>query len=150
MKLSLVAASGLLLVLAALAVGAGSGAGATSTAGVRQSSVKVIAARRERTASREAKRLLREFVPPPGARRTREPSEYGGGLRSTGSWPLGEVVDRHAFWSVKTSLKGVAAFVEAHRVHGVKARLSVNGPHYLSWDFSWPVSREALVAAYSP
>ena len=66
---------------------------------------------------------------------------------------MGEVVDRHGFWSVQTPAAAVGAFVEAHRVRGVKAKPSENGPHVFSWDYSWPSagpSRRILTVAVVP
>lgn len=147
MKPSLFAVSAFALVLATSGVVARSGMSATSTAAdVRQPTVKVIAARRERAAAREAERLLHKFAPPPGARPAREPRGYGGVLRRSGPEPPAKVVDIHRFWSVRRSLKAVAAFVRAHHVRGFKssgAEYGTNVPHYLAWSFVWPTGGHA-------
>ena len=141
------AVSACALVLAASGVVAGSGASATGIAAyVRQPSVKVIAARRERAATRDAERLLHKFTPPPGARTTREPRGYGGVLRQSGPEPPAKVVDVHRFWRVQRSLKAVAAFVSAHEVRGFRssgAEYGTNVPHYLTWSFVWPTGSHA-------
>jgi hypothetical protein len=142
MKRSLFAVSACALALAASGVVARSGVSVTSAAAnVRQLSVKVIAVRRERAATREAERLLHKFPPPPGARRAREPRGYGGVLRRSGPEPPGKVVDIHRFWRVQRSLKAVASFVRGHQVRGFKSSGAVYGtnvPHYLTWSFVWP------------
>lgn len=142
MKRSLVAVSGLLLVSLALAVFAASGEGATSAARERQSSVKAIAASRERAAVRQAKKLLRNFVPPPGARRIPKPAGYGGVLLSDGPWPAAEVVDVHRFWSVHKSFNAVVAFINKHRPRGFKTEREDGGAKYheLEWSFESPVT----------
>lgn len=113
------------------------GAGATSAPRVakagRAPSVRVIAERREQSARRAANRLLRDFRVPPGARSIPEPRGYGV-LRRSGPSPVGEVVDVHRFWSVRKSLKTVAAFLGTHRLHGFEhssASWGGNKPHYL-------------------
>lgn len=117
-----------------------------AAADVRQPSVKVIAARRERAAAREARRLLRKFTPPPGARPARAPRGYGGVLRRSGPEPPAKVVSIHRFWSVQQSLKAVAAFVRAHQVRGFTssgAEYGPNVPHYVTWSFVWPTGSHA-------
>jgi len=91
---------------------------------------------------REAKTLLREFVPPPGAHRTPQPAGYGGVLRWEGPWPPAEVVDVHHFWSVNKSFNAVVAFVNAHRPRGFKTELEDGGAKYheLEWSFESPVT----------
>ena len=106
-------------------------------------SVRAIASERKRAATRAAERLLRAFVPPPGSGR---PARVPRGrsvhvLHQSGGERPAEVVDVHRFWSVRKSLKAVAAFVRAHRVRGEKtsgATYGTNVPHYLIWGFSWP------------
>jgi hypothetical protein len=46
---------------------------------------------------------------------------------------------------VQKSLKAVAAFVKAHPVRGLKTSGATYGsrtPHYLTWSFVWPVTRQ--------
>ena len=123
MKRLLLAVTALTLVLTA--------SGPSAAVNVKRATVKEIVAHRRHVAVGQAKVLLREFVPPPGAHRI--PNATG----STGAWPTGKVVDRHRFWDVPKAFN-IAAFVEAHQVRGVTARRSENGPHVFSWDFSWP------------
>jgi hypothetical protein len=102
--------------------------------GARLSSVRVVAARRERAAAREAMTLLRELVAPPGAHRISPPRNYGGLLRQFGPGPLGEEVAVHRFWSVPKPLKAVIAFLRAHRLQGFAHSSATWGskkPHYL-------------------
>src|SRR6478672_9382153 len=136
MKRLLVAMGGLLLLVLAVAVILGSEAGATRAAR-RQSSVQAIAARREQAALREAKRLLRAFVPPSGAHRIPQPKGYGGPLRWSGPWPLAEVVDVHRFWSVHQSFDAVVAYIHAHRPRGFETEMESGGKRYhnLQWSF---------------
>ena len=140
MKRFLLPASALVLVVTACGAGA-KPAPRVTLAGAHVPRVSVVAARRKEDASREARLLLREFVPPPGARATREPRGYGGVLRRYGSAPLGEIVDVHRFWSVRKPLAAVAAFVRTHRPPGLRdsgATYGSNVPHYLMWSFSSP------------
>jgi hypothetical protein len=133
MKRWLLPASALVLVLIACGAG-GKSAPRVAKAGARVASVRVIAARRERAAMREATRLLGKFVPPPGARRTGQPRDYAGVLRRSGPGPLGETVDAHRFWSVRLPLKTVIAYLRAHRVRGFErsgATWGTRKPHYL-------------------
>src|SRR6266568_9150246 len=102
MKRLLLAASAVVLVL----TGFGSSATASSVAkenGARGSTVQATAAQRERAAFREAKALIREFVPSPGARATRRPSGYGSVrvLRQSSGAVAAEVASVHRFWSVR-------------------------------------------------
>jgi len=134
MKRLLLPASALVLVLTACGAGA-KPAPRVAEVGARLSSVKVVAARRERAAAREAMTLLREFVPPPEARRISQPRYYGGVLRRSGPGPLGEAVDVHRFWSVQRPLKAVIAFLRAHRLRGFahsSATWGTKQPHYLT------------------
>ncbi len=140
MKRFLLPASALVLVVTACGAGA-KPAPRVTLAGARVPRVSIVAARRKEDASREARVLLRQFVPPPGARATREPRRYGGVLRRYGSAPLGEIVDVHRFWSVRKPLAAVAAFVRTHRPPGLRdsgATYGSNAPHYLMWSFSSP------------
>jgi len=124
------------LVLVLIACGAGvKPAPQVAEAGARVASVRTIAARREQVALREAKSLLRQFVPPRAARRIQQPRHYAGALRRSGMQPLGELVDVHRFWSVKKPLKTVIAFLRAHRLQGFEHFVGSWGPprkpHYL-------------------
>jgi hypothetical protein len=133
MKRLLLPASALVLVLTACGAGAKS-APRVAEVGAHVPSVHVIAARRERAAMREAHRLLREFVPPPGAHRIAEPRHYAGVLRRSGPGPLGEAADAHRFWSVRRPLNVVTAFLKAHRLPGFEPSGTSWGsgkPHYL-------------------
>jgi hypothetical protein len=144
MKRLLLVVSVLVVVVTASGVGGQTASSATTAAAdARQPSVKAMAARRERDATREAESLLHAFALPPGARPTREPANYGGVLRRSGPEPPAKVVDVHRFWSVQKPLKVVAAFVRAHRVRGLKttgATYGSNVPHYLTWSFVRPTS----------
>jgi hypothetical protein len=138
MKRLLLPASALVLVVTACGAGAKPAPRVTEV-GARVSGVRVVAARRERAAAREALRLLREFVPPPGARRISQPRHYGGVLRRSGPGPLGEDVAVHRFWSVRKPLKAVIAFLRAHRLHGFAHSSATWGsrrPHYLTMNSS--------------
>lgn len=123
MKRSLLPAGALVLVLTACGAGVRSAPRVTEV-GARLPSVDAIAVRRERAATRTADRLLREFVPPPGARRLRErPDRTPQLLR----WPAahgpgGEVADAHRFWSVPKPLRVVVAFVRARWPRGLERR----------------------------
>ena len=138
MKRSLLPASALVLVVTACGAGAKPAPRVTEVR-ARVPSVRVLVAERKRTAAREARRLLRRFVPPPGARSAHEPRGYGGVLRRTGPTPAGEVVDVHRFWSVRKPLTAVAAFVRTHKPHGFAGGSAGYGPsvpHYVTWSFS--------------
>jgi hypothetical protein len=133
MKRWLLPASAVVLVLIGCGAGAMSAPQATE-AGAKLPSGRVIAERRERAALREATKLLGEFTAPRGARRIPEPRNYGGVLRRSGPGPLGETASVHNFWSVRTPLKSVIAFLKAHRPRGFKpsgASWGSNSPHYL-------------------
>ena len=140
MRRILLPATALVLVVTACGAGA-KPAPRVTLAGAHLPRVSVVAARRKEDATREARVLLREFVPPPGARATREPRRYGGVLRRYGSAPLGEIVDVHRFWSVRKPLAAVATFVRTHRPPGLRdsgATYGSNVPHYLIWSFLSP------------
>jgi hypothetical protein len=133
MKRLLLPASALVLVLTACGAGAKT-APRVAEVGAHVPSVRVIAARRERAALREAQRLLGEFVPPPRARPISQPRHYGGVLRQSGPAPLGETVDAHRFWRVRRPLRAVTAFLRTHRMHGFEPSGTSWGsrkPHYL-------------------
>jgi hypothetical protein len=124
------------LVLVLIACGAGTKPAPRVTAAkARVPSVRVIAAGRERTARREAEKLLREFVAPREARRIREPRNYAGVLRQSGPQPIGELVDVHRFWSVRKPLKAVTRFLRAHPLRGfvqsVASRGAQKPPYYV-------------------
>jgi hypothetical protein len=124
------------LVLVLIACGAGLKPAPRVTAvKARVPSVRAIAARRERAAAREAARLLRRLVLPPGARRLRALPNYGGVMRRYGAGPLGEEVAVHRFWSVRKPLEAVIAFLRAHRLRGFAASGATWGsrkPHYIT------------------
>lgn len=139
-------ASALVLVLIACGAGAKSAPRVTA-AGARVPSVRAIAAQRRQAALREATRLLREFVPPPGARSVRKLPNYGGVLRRSGPGPLGEEVAVHRFWSVRKPLRAVIAFLRAHPLHGFEPSGSTWGsrkPHYLTLSSRRPEREPAL------
>jgi len=117
MKRSLLPASALVLVVTACGAGAKPAPRVTEVR-ARVPSVRVLVGERKRAAASEARRLLRRFVPPPGALSAHEPRGCGGVLRRTGPTPAGEVVDVHRFWSVRKPLTAVAAFVRTHKPHG--------------------------------
>jgi hypothetical protein len=124
------------LVLVLIACGAGTKPAPRVTAAkARVPSVRVIAAGRERTARREAKKLLQEFVAPREARRIREPRNYAGVLRQSGPQPIGELVDVHRFWSVRKPLKAVTRFLRVHPLRGFEQSVASRGtqkpPHYV-------------------
>jgi hypothetical protein len=140
MKRVVLPASALVLVVTACGAG-GKPAPRLSTVEARSASVHALVVQRKRAARTEARRLVDEFVPPPGSRSTREPRGYGGVLRRYGSAPLGETVDVHRFWSVRKPLAAVAAWVRTHRPRGLErsgATYGSNAPHYLTWTFSSP------------
>jgi hypothetical protein len=124
------------LVLVLIACGTGTNPAPRVTAAKAPvPSVRVIAAGRERTARREAEKLLREFVAPREARRIREPRNYAGVLRQSGPQPIGELVDVHRFWSVRKPLKAVTRFLRAHPLRGfvqsVASRGAQKPPYYV-------------------
>jgi hypothetical protein len=138
MKRSLLPASALVLVVTACGAGAKPAPRATVVR-ARVPSVRVLVAEHKRAAAREARRVLRRFVPPPGARSAHEPRGYGGVLRRTGPTPAGEVVDVHRFWSVRKPLTAVAAFLRTHKPHGFGGGSAGHGPsvpRYVTWSFS--------------
>jgi hypothetical protein len=140
MKRVVLPASALVLVVTACGAGAKPAPRLSAVEG-RPPSVHTLVVQRKRSALSEARRMARAFVPPAGARSTREPRGYGGVLRRYGSAPLGEIVDVHRFWRVRKPLAAVAAFVRTHRPRGLKrsgATYGSNAPHYLRWSFSSP------------
>lgn len=145
MKRFLLPASALVLVVTACGAGSRSAPRVTQVA-ARLPSVHAIVVQRKRAARREAKQLLREFVPPPGARSVRESRRaYGGVLRETGWGFLGETVDAYRFWRVRSSLAAVMAYVKAHAPQGGESGGSTvssgNGPHWISRTLAWPPDR---------
>ena len=151
MKRLLLPASALVLVLTACGAGA-KPAPRVMEAGTRLvPSVRAIAARRERAAEREARTLVREFVPPPGARRDPARRDHGGILHRSGSAPLGEFVGAHRFWLVREPLADVVAFVRAHDPPGfrrVGATYGTHSPHYLLRSLAWPAGRYQRPSRY--
>jgi hypothetical protein len=70
-------------------------------------------------AYRDAGRLLRLVVLPPGARPLGSPPGGAGGqLRGPYQTPSGNLVDRHRLWQVPERLDAVVAFVRSHRPQG--------------------------------
>jgi len=124
------------LVLVVTACGAGSKpAPRLAEVRARVSSVEALAAQRKRAALSEARRLLREFVPPPGARRDPAQRDHGGALDSSGPDPVGEYAGTHRFWRVHESLKAAVAFLRTHDPHGFRSMSATYGssrPHYLT------------------
>jgi hypothetical protein len=94
-------------------------------------SVKEIAAARKHAAAVAARKLLREFVPPPGARLIRgRPHDYGR-FQGIGA-PGGEYVDVHHFWIGHADLASVLAFEKAHAPSGFSVgggSTNANGTH---------------------
>jgi hypothetical protein len=119
----------------------------------KDAGVRAIAAQREHAAFREARALLREFVPLPGARVTRRPPGYGSVhvlRQSTGRLAV-EAASIHRYWSVRTPLKTVTAFVRAHRLHGFGhfgAMWYTGKPHYLAMGSSWPAAPDSIPRRY--
>ena len=152
MKRLLLPAGALVLVLTACGAGAKPAPRVTQVA-TRVPSVHEIVTRRKRLAAAEAKRLLREFVPPPGARSVREPrTAYLGVLRQAGGGFLGETVDRYRFWTVRRSLAAVMAYVKAHeprsRANGSSTIGTRNEPPWISRTLAWP-RRSLTVTAFA-
>lgn len=146
-KRLLLPAIALVLVLTA------SGAIARAAPRTKDLGVQTIAAHREHAALREAETLMREFIPPPGARATRRPPGYGSVrvLRQSSGQLGEEVVSVHRFWSVRTPLKTVTAFVRAHRLHGFGhfgAMWYTRKPHYLAMGSSWPAAPDSVPRRY--
>ena len=148
MKRWLLPASALVLVVTACGAGEKPAPQATEAV-ARVPGVRAVAARRERAAEREARTILREFVPPPRAHRVDvRPGQYGGAhvLHQAGPTQVVEVADVHGFWSVRRSLAEVAAFLRAHPLRGFGgsgAEYGSNVPHYLRWGRSSPAGSPA-------
>ena len=148
MKRLLLPAGALVLVLTACGAGA-KPAPRVAEVGARLSSVRVVAARRERAALREARTVLSEFVPPPGASAVQvPPGRYRSAhvLHESAGKQLAEVAEVHGFWSVRKPLKPVAAFVRAHPLRGFGGRgaeYGTNVPHFLRWGRSSPAGSPA-------
>lgn len=134
----------LVLVLGACGAGVRPAPRVTNVA-ARPPDVHAVVAGRERVARREAERLLRRFPLPAGARTTSRPGDGGGVLSQSGPETPAEVVDVHRFWSVRTPLAEVAAFVRTHRPRGFErfgATYGTSVPHYLMWTFAWPAAHD--------
>jgi hypothetical protein len=143
MKRLLLPASALVLVLTACGAGAKPAPRVTEV-GARTPSVRAIVARREAAAMRDARKLVREFVPPPGAHRDRARQDHGGILHRSGIAPLGESVVALRFWRVREPLATVVAFLRAHDPKGFRLAASTYAsrpPHYLLRTLAWPASR---------
>jgi hypothetical protein len=141
MKRFLLPASALVLVVTACGAGTTPAPRVTEVDARLMPNVHALAMQRERAATREARRLLREFRPPPGAQRISAPANYGGALRQSGAGPSGEAVDVHRFWSVHEPLKSVTAFLRTHRLHGFErfgAAWDTRPPHYVTMSSRWP------------
>jgi hypothetical protein len=81
--------------------------------------VRALAAERKAAAGRKAERLLRSFVLPPDARRTRQPAGADLLSRSNlGVSVLTEFAQRHGFWRVPERLASAVAFVKRHPLRG--------------------------------
>jgi hypothetical protein len=133
MKRLVLPATALVLVVTACGAGA-KPAPQPAEAGAQLPSVHELVAERRNAALREARRLVREFVPPPGARPDRAQRDHGGILRRSGPEPLGEDVGALRFWRVRKPLKAVVAFLKAHDPHGFRNLSATYGsrlPHYL-------------------
>jgi hypothetical protein len=144
MKRLLLPASALVLVVTACGAGAKPAPRVTELEARLLPNVHGLAERRAHAAAREAKKLLREFRPPPGAHRIGEPRNYGGVMRRSGPGPLGETVEVHRFWSVREPQKVVVAFLRAHRLRGFEHSSATWGsrkPHYLIMSSSRPPTR---------
>jgi hypothetical protein len=142
MKRLLLPASALVLVVTACGAGIRSAPRVTEVA-ARPASVPPTIAGRKQAARREAKALLREFVPPPGARRVwKAPTAYGGAaLRQTAPL-IGETVDAYRVLKVRSPLAAVVAFVKAHPPPGPAYEQSAVGIGAIQpWTtlmLSWP------------
>jgi hypothetical protein len=146
-KRLLLPASALVLVLTA------SGAIANAAPRTKDVGAQSVAAQRERAALREADTLMHEFVPPPGARATRTPPGYRSVhvLRQSTGRLAEEAASIHRFWTVRTPLKAVAAFVRAHRLRGFGhfgALWYTRKPHYLAMGSSWPAAPDSIPRRY--
>ena len=73
---------------------------------------KSIVAARKHAATLSARRLLHEFVPPPGATRVKG-GPHGLYVRAFGG-PGAEFVDLHGFWILHASAASVISFAKAH------------------------------------
>ncbi len=97
----------------------------------KQPSVAAIVAARKRGAARSARKLLREFVPPPHAHLVHGwPRDFGPRSRIPGTGPLGKFADVHRFWLLYSyaSAARVVAFEKAHFPAGFHAGgASTNG-----------------------
>ena len=143
-------ASALVLVVTACGAGAQSAPRVTQVS-AQQPSVRTLVARRERAALREARRLVREFVPPPAARRDPDPGDHGGVLRQSGPGPFGETAAAHRFWRVRKPLAAVIAFLRTSDPPGFRRMGATYGsrpPHYLMRTLAWPASGRRAPSRY--
>lgn len=154
MKRLLLPAGALVLVVTACGAGARPAPRLTQVE-ARVPTVRALVARRERAALREARRLERTFVPPPGARRDRARRDHGGILHQSGRRPFGETVAARRFWLVHRPLASVVAFLRAHDPSGFRLLDSGSGTErpggsrYLMRTLAWRASRyldETIVA----
>ena len=132
MKRFLLPASALVLVVTACGAGAKPAPRVTDV-GAHVPTVRVIVARRERAALREARTLEHEFVPPPGARRDRAKRDHGGILHRSGRGPFWENVRALRFWRVHEPLRAVVTFLKAHDPRGfglLDSSYGIQRPHY--------------------
>lgn len=99
-------------------------------------------------AEEEGAKLLRQFRPPSGATRIRQPMGYGGVVRNPGA-PFGEFVDHVHFWRVPEKLSQVLGYVEGQAPHGFTGAGDVNGPDEPQYsrhlEFSSPTGTRILV-----
>lgn len=128
MKRLLLPASALVLVVTACGAGV-KPAPRVAEAATKLPSVHALVVERKRAALREARSLLREFVPPRGARRSRR-----GNVNFGAPAPLGEFAGAHRLWQARGSLDAVVAFLETHDPRGFRDLSSTYGtqrPHSL-------------------
>ena len=119
MKRLLLPASALVLVVTGCGAGTSAPQPVASRPPTRSVDVRPVAAARERAAKQAATRLLHAVVLPPGSRRRREPTEYGGMIRNPGGL-LGKVVRLHGYWTVHAPLAFVVSFFERHHPPGLE------------------------------
>jgi len=117
MKRFLLPASALVLVVTACGAGAKPAPRVTEIRAMVPT-VRALVVQRERAALREARKLEREFVPPPGARRDPARRDHGGILHRSGRRPVWENVEALRFWRVHEPLRSVVRFLKAHDPRG--------------------------------
>lgn len=123
-------------------------------AGTASGTTTPTAAENKREATRVAARLLKLFVPPPGAvRAQREPRGDGGLLRRQPFSLTGRSVNRHGFWQVPRSLDFVVAFVKTHPPPGSRQEsggrdASPGAPANRFFDFELPQASSSRPARW--